>query len=146
MKHSREYASWSNMRARCRNPKNKAFRYYGGRGIQVKFKNFEEFFEYLGYCLPNKSLDRINNNGHYEKGNVRWADKKTQMSNRSDNRTLTHDGKTLTLAQWGREKGLSLSTIWARLHYGWSIPQTLDTPLLSIYEISRRGTKARFGK
>jgi hypothetical protein len=31
---------------------------------------------------PVHSLDRIDNDGHYEKGNIRWSTKSAQMRNR----------------------------------------------------------------
>lgn len=64
------------------------------------------------------SIDRIDNNGHYEPGNVKWSTPTEQCSNRRSSRTLTIDGTTRTVAQWARIVGLRDSTILARLKTG----------------------------
>jgi hypothetical protein len=76
------FRSYKNARARCRNPKNKHYRDYGGRGIKFQFSSFEEFFKELGPRPIGKTVDRINTNGHYQKGNVRWATAKEQANNK----------------------------------------------------------------
>lgn len=80
---SPEYQSFKDARKRCNDPKNKDYRYYGGRGIQFRFTSFEEFFIELGERpSPKHTLDRIETNGHYEPGNVRWATRTVQNANR----------------------------------------------------------------
>ena len=85
---SAEYITWNGMVQRCHNPNNPAFADYGGRGITVYAPwrgpgGFVRFFEHVG-PKPSAalSLDRINNEGNYEPGNLRWADHSTQMKNR----------------------------------------------------------------
>jgi len=76
------YLFWG-ARNRCSNPRDKAFKYYGARGIEFRFKSFEEFVEALGpWPGPGYSVDRKNNDGHYEPGNVKWSTKSEQMRNR----------------------------------------------------------------
>ena len=67
---------------RCVNPKNNSYKYYGKRGIKFLFSSFEEFCLAVGPRPTGYSLDRIDNNGHYCKENVRWADVKTQANNK----------------------------------------------------------------
>lgn len=78
-----EHKSFLAARQRCRNPRDRAYRNYGGRGIEFRFKSFGEFYEEIGPRPTfNHSVDRINVNGHYEKGNVRWATRAEQVKNR----------------------------------------------------------------
>ena len=78
------YTAWVNMRDRCDNPNHKAYHNYGGRGIKVcsQWYDFITFAKDVG-PPPRKglSLDRKNNNGNYEPGNVRWETKRTQARN-----------------------------------------------------------------
>ena len=78
-----EYMAYNGAKNRCTNVNNTAYYQYGGRGIRFCFKSFEEFIAEIGYRpSPEHSLDRIDVNRHYEKGNVRWATSKQQARNR----------------------------------------------------------------
>jgi hypothetical protein len=69
---------------RCKNGKD--FANYGGRGIEFRFTGFEQFYAELGpRPSPEHSLDRIDNDGHYEPGNVRWATQSQQQKNKRIN-------------------------------------------------------------
>jgi hypothetical protein len=77
-----EYRAYIDAKSRCTNPN--AVRYYthGGRGIKFLFTSFDEFITALGPRPEGMTLDRIDNDGHYEPSNVRWATPSQQMSNR----------------------------------------------------------------
>jgi hypothetical protein len=75
------YAYWAATRRCSPNNKEKREDYYD-RGIRFKFDSFEQFFSEVGLKpSPKHSLDRINNDGHYEPGNVRWATATQQIRN-----------------------------------------------------------------
>jgi hypothetical protein len=70
------YESWKAMKARCYNPTNDSWEYYGGRGITVCsrwMENFENFLEDMGERPAGTTLDRKDNNWHYEPGNCQWS-------------------------------------------------------------------------
>ncbi len=81
-----EYQSWKAMIQRCYNPKAAGYEYYVGRGIAVCEswrKSFEAFYTDMGQRSDASfSIDRIDNDGDYEKSNCRWADSETQQSNK----------------------------------------------------------------
>lgn len=125
------YKTWANMLARCLDQANPTYRLYGGRGITVHepWKDFSTFLLDVGDRPANCSLDRVDGNGNYEPGNVRWATDKEQARNKRNNRVLTHDGKTMCVADWVDATGLSSALIINRIEYlGWSVEKTLSTP------------------
>lgn len=78
-----EYNAFKQRKNRCTNPKHKQWADYGGRGIEFRFTSFEEFYAHIGpRPTPRHSCDRIENDGHYEFGNVRWATPTEQTNNR----------------------------------------------------------------
>ena len=85
-KHTTEYASWAHMVQRCTNPKNRAWKNYGGRGIEICTEwreDFRAFFAHIGpKPAPDLSIERIDNNRGYEPGNVKWATASEQAKNR----------------------------------------------------------------
>lgn len=115
-----EYNSYRAAKYRCSSPNGSDWKYYGGRGIQFRFNSFTEFLNHLGLKFsPDLTLERINVNGHYEKGNVRWATRKEQSNNcryRTTSRFLTIKGETLTLSEWSKKTGVKKTTINMRLN------------------------------
>jgi hypothetical protein len=82
-----EYQCWANMKDRCHNSRNKSYRRYGGRGIQVCERwrdSFESFLEDMGRKPgPELSIERKDNNGPYEKRNCMWATRSQQQRNKN---------------------------------------------------------------
>ena len=130
---SRVYKIWDGMVQRCTNPNATGYEHYGGRGIQVceAWLTFENFFADMGDPPSNAySLDRRDNDDGYSADNCRWATEEEQHNNRSDNRLIEYKGKSLTIAGWVRETGLSKDTILKRLKRGWSVERTLGSPVV----------------
>lgn len=125
-----EYNTWVQIRGRCNNKNNPAYRHYGGRGIKVCQRwerSFEAFLADVGRRpSPIHSLERIKNNRGYSPSNCKWATRDEQANNRRSNRFLTAFGKRQTLAQWSRETGVPVETMRQRIdRFGWPVERAL---------------------
>lgn len=132
-KPSTEYTIWIAMKKRCFNVASDAYPQYGGRGITVceAWRNsYERFLFDVGRRpSPSHTLDRIDNDGSYEPGNVRWATRSEQQRNRRVNHVLTLNGVTRCIAEWADVTGIAFHVLSARLKKGWSIERMLNTPV-----------------
>lgn len=136
------YRSWNHMKDRCLNPNSDYYHDYGGRGISVceKWMRFNGFLEDMGASHKvGLTIDRIDNNGNYEPGNCRWADKKTQANNKRGNVAITVNGVTKNLAEWITIYGISRKTFHRRK----SILGMSDVDALSTPRIETRRRRAR---
>lgn len=133
-----EYRIWADMIKRCGNPNHIAYKNYGERSIGVsrEWRSFENFYADMGK-RPSRvhSLERKDNNGNYEKGNVIWADPHTQSRNTRRTIRITLRGKTQCLKDWANELGLHYKRVQARILSGWSVEKAFSEP-----PISRRPT------
>ena len=129
MRYTREYGIWTDMKSRCLNKNRSKYKSYGARGIEIckRWMKFENFYKDMGKAPEGKSLDRIDNNGNYEPSNCRWATRIQQANNTRRNHFLTYNGKTMTIAQWTDEVGITYMVLWSRINkYGWSIEKALS--------------------
>lgn len=131
-KNSPEYNAWKNMRRRCYDAKRSDFARYGGRGIRVceRWMEFANFLADMGRRPgPSYSIERVNNDGHYEPGNCRWATKTEQARNRRSTRLVSWNGRQVSLAQACEEAGIDHDVVRARIHScGWSVERALTEP------------------
>ena len=129
MRATKTYSVWSAMKARCQNPAVNNCDNYGGRGISVcsEWQDFVNFYDDMGECPEDYSIDRINNNGNYEASNCKWSSKKEQCNNKRNNRMLNFEGKTQTLKQWSEESGIAYDTLRKRINHGWNMAKALAT-------------------
>lgn len=117
-----EYTTYFSAFDRCTNRKNRKFRDYGGRGIEFRFTSFEQFLAEVGRRpSPKHSIERIQNSGHYEPGNVVWATKTVQNNNKRNNVFVTFRGETATVSMMARRYGRKPSLVRGRLDYGWCV-------------------------
>lgn len=134
---------WADAQNRCHNPRNKAYRIYGGRGIALCSRwrfgedgksGLECFLADMGpRPSAEHSLDRKNNELGYSKENCRWATRKEQQRNMRSNRMIELDGERICVAEAAERYGLKPPTVYSRLHLGWPIDRALSTPLMTSY-------------
>lgn len=112
MSQTPEWVAWRNAKDRCTRRTHKQFSEYGGRGIKFLFKSFEHFFATVGLRpSPKHSLDRFpNNDGHYEPGNVRWATRSQQQSNRRPAKLTAEQRHEIIRRRKAGESGPALAT------------------------------------
>ena len=118
----RVYFIWKEIHHRTKCPTCKAYKNYGGRGIKLSEEfdaSFEAFYEHIG-PPPSRlhSVDRIDNDKGYERGNLRWADKWGQMRNRRCTLLAEYNGKIQCLTDWAVELGINKITLWGRFKQG----------------------------
>ncbi|SRR6266511_5038461 len=130
---SPEYVSWQRIKQRCLDPYNPSYPRYGGRGITMCDRwrdSFEAFLADMGpRPTPGHTVERIDNALSYFPDNCRWADRTEQARNTRRNRLITHDGRTMTLAEWSQITGINRRTIAARLDRGMSTAEALGLPV-----------------
>ena len=115
-----EYFAYKNAKQRCTNTKHIGWKDYGGRGIEFRFSSFEEFFAELGPRPKGFVLDRKDNDGHYEKGNVRWATQEESLRNRRHTKAQIRACKKAGKAsgkkhsQWVKDHPIKASAIGSK--------------------------------
>jgi hypothetical protein len=119
------HRTWVTVKQRCFYKKAAYYPSYGGRGITMydpwvkDYVSFREYIkEHLGERPKGYSLDRIDNNGNYAPGNIRWADRFEQCSNQRTNLFITANNETKTMAQWAKLFNVTPCAIKAWLRKG----------------------------
>jgi hypothetical protein len=107
---TKAYQVWGDMVRRCTSPKCGNWPNYGGRGIKVcpEWLLFENWNADMGDPPPGMTLERINNDGNYERSNCKWA----TVAEQNRNQGLQHDLFT------GRFSGRDTSR-WAPEYRAW---------------------------
>lgn len=124
---TRTYAIWKGMRVRCTNPNSKSYPRYGGRGISIcpRWNDYVIFLADMGEAPDGMTIERNNNNGNYEPGNCRWATHIEQVNNKTNTIRVTYQGEIMALADAARIFGIKRSTLYMRLHRGYSVEDAL---------------------
>lgn len=135
MSETRLYKIFRGMRYRCEGKNCPCYGRYGGRGIKVEWQSFEQFRDDMGasyeehvkkYGRENTSINRIDNDGNYNKENCEWSTKKFQARNRRTSRMLNFNGENRTLTEWSEITGLSRGVIESRIdRFGWTTEKAL---------------------
>jgi hypothetical protein len=143
-----EYKIYFGIIRRCTDNSSDRSKDYIGRGIRIcdrwrhgvgVLSGFECFLADVGHRpSPLHSIDRIDNDGHYEPGNCRWATKAQQGRNRRSNRRLLYRGRIITMTDATLIADVSADAISGRLHRGWSVETAVETPPASRGRGSKR--------
>lgn len=130
---TRLYIAWCSMIQRCERPRHNSYKYYGARGIAVcaRWRNdFAAFASDVGDPpSPFHSIDRIDVNGNYEPGNVRWATSVEQNRNTRRNRRVVVGGESFLLRELCEQHGISMGTVMQRIDIlKWPLDRALTEP------------------
>ena len=145
---SPHYGRWWHMMDRCGNPDSKSYPDYGGRGISVcqSWHDIRNFVSGLpdGY-FSDAEIDRIDNDGDYEPGNVRWATKSENCDNRRTGQYIAFNGKTQSVTAWAKETGINAATLRDRIFVsGWTAEKALTHRLISASEAASMACDLRW--
>lgn len=114
-KYDKAYAAWCKMKRRCLCKTSSDYYLYGGRGIRVHREwelSFTTFLRDVGEPpSPKHSIDRIDNSGNYEPGNVKWSTPVEQANNKRNNRKVLFNGNKISIALASSITGLHRSAI-----------------------------------
>jgi hypothetical protein len=94
------YATWGGIKRRTTDPSVRSWKHYGGRGIRMAPEWQHDALPFLQWVDANlgprpsssHTLDRIDNDGHYEPGNLRWATWREQWDNSTRGKKFAAEG------------------------------------------------------
>lgn len=119
------YQSWNSMWDRCRRSHHPSHRHYEGVSVCDRWRSFENFLADMGERPVGKTLDRIDGTKGYNPGNCKWSTLTEQARNKSNNRLITHQGRTQCLAAWAETTGIDYYRLRDRINRGWPLEKAL---------------------
>lgn len=147
------YPTWWQIKDRCNNPNNIAFKNYGAKGIQMCKEWSDDYGSFHKWMVANNwkpglQIDRYpDKNGHYSPDNCRLATPKVQQNNKNNNIPITYQGETKNISEWAAQYGLKHGCLFGRLKRGWDVGLALTTPTLgegvSLFRSKTRKKKDR---
>lgn len=113
---SKLYRIWYEMKGRCLNKKDKAYKNYGDRGITVCDEWINSFSDFSYWATNNGyeqglTIERIDNDGNYCPENCKWVPRSEQSKNRRSCHFITYSGQKKTLSDWARYLGVKRSIL-----------------------------------
>ena len=132
MTHSRLFNIWQSMKQRCYCKTCDVYKYYGERRIVVcdEWLGENGFINFYNWAVNNDykdnlTIDRKDNNSNYSPENCRWVDMFTQANNKRNNKIITYNGTTDTLANWAKKYNINERVLGWRIRKGWDIEKAL---------------------
>lgn len=115
-------------RRRCTNKNDMNYANYGGRGVKFLFPSAADAADWalnnLGPRPKGKSIDRIDNDGHYEPGNLRWATPQEQNRNKRAYKGKAYGRRMANLLQ--QRQDYTYEGLRKFVKLGWSDEQILN--------------------
>lgn len=145
MSKSKLYYIWSDIKQRCYQKNNPAFKFYGGRGIKMCnewFKSYERFMKWAeinGYH-EGLTIERIDVNGDYCPDNCKWIQLSEQAQNRRSNILIDYNGESHCLSEWCNIYKVNYYLVYNRIHKNkWSFERAISEPA----HVEKRNKKAK---
>lgn len=142
LKHGESYTrlhnTWRSMKGRCSNPDDRAYKFYGARGIRVCKKWADSYQEFASWAKSHGyddslTIDRIDTNGNYCPENCRFITQEEQNRNRRSNHLITYNGETHCLEEWARIVGINSGTLNSRINrQHWSVKHAFEEPAATV--------------
>lgn len=121
-RYASEYSTWTMLRQRCLNRRNRDYKRYGGRGIRIakRWDSFEAFMEDMGPRPRGYVLVRRHPDANFTPSTCSWQPPAVRQQRRSNNRLTEKDAERIRAkykagtrsADLARQHRVSLSHIY----------------------------------
>ena len=124
------YGVWKKIKSRCNSTSNSDYINYGARGISVQSDWINDFLKFESYILSLPSydkdnvsnrgltIDRIDNDGNYEEGNLQWSNKSMQARNQRMKKTNTSGYRGVSYNKWKGKYGARIMVNGVNVNLG----------------------------
>ena len=129
------YSKWTGMKSRCSNPKDQAYKDYGGRGIIVCEEWKKDFIRFYDWCINNAwkhglEIDRRNNDGNYSPDNCRFVTTRVNSFNKRNTAKIFFNGKLQSFYDLELSTGIRARILWRRVNeLNWDIERAISIPI-----------------
>lgn len=141
-KFTKEYLCWLSIRNRCLRKYSNSYPNYGGRGITMYtpwINSYKTFLNDVGRAPTKKhSIDRIDNNGNYEPGNIRWATRIEQANNKRCSLKIMYKNELRSIRELSDASGFPYGLIFTRISSGWDVSKAITVPVRKKSNIKRK--------
>ncbi len=124
----RTFDIWAGMRKRCNNPKDRAYKWYGARGVTMskEWDSFEQFVIDMGVAPDGLTIERLDVYKGYSKDNCKWVPLNRQAGNKTTTLWVTYEGVRWCLKYLCGHLGLPYMRTYKRyVTRGWPLGRAL---------------------